>query len=46
MKYLKFQIIVKKLKPVEYVYNNKAGITIFIGSLYLVSEVRNIILKK
>lgn len=34
------------LEAVDYVYNNKADITIFIGSLYLVSEVRNIILNK
>ena len=34
------------LEAVDYVYNNKADLTIFIGSLYLVSEVRNIILSK
>lgn len=34
------------IEAVDYVYNNNADITIFIGSLYLVSEVRNIILNK
>ena len=31
---------------IDYVYNNKADFTIFVGSLYLVSEVRDMILKK
>ena len=30
----------------NYVYNNKVDFTIFVGSLYLVSEVRDIVLNK
>lgn len=33
-------------EAINYVYNNKTDFTIFVGSLYLVSEVRDIILNK
>ena len=33
-------------EAIDYVYNNKVDFTIFVGSLYLVSEVRDLILNK